>query len=186
MMKITKLQLVRGGRVTEILKNVKSSAITEESGSVNLPGTQTTEAAASDSNIGGSPFFAVYGVNVNGKEVELSFEAPAVEIARKWVKALDHLTAFARHLNQFHGEDTMQMHSNPLYNIIRAEKKFEIIEDAIEENLRRTEAMQQQASGNVHDRLSAVLGEDYAADLPPPTSDIFKSNGNFCEEEQEY
>eukprot|EP00461_Guttulinopsis_vulgaris_P002586 UN02587 len=69
-----------------------------------------------------SPFFVLIGIDYNGKEREIGFECDTPEMCRRIVRAYTRLYEYSSTLNEFHSEDTMQMHSNPLYNITKAEK----------------------------------------------------------------
>jgi hypothetical protein len=173
MMKITKFQAVKSGRCTSTLKSVKSHQITEDSGSVTLPGTQVGASAGNDSAVGGSPFFAIFGIDTGGKDKDVSFEAPTVDMARKWVAALNQLASFAQHLKQFHGVDTLTMNANPLHNIIAAEKKLAQFDDDIDAV---TPKAQTQTQAQAH-----LASED---DIPPPPPPCV--GGGFVEDADDF
>jgi hypothetical protein len=70
---------------------------------------------------GDSPYFVLVGIDHSGKEREIGFECETVDICKKIVRAYTRLYEYAQTLNDFQGDDTMQMHSNPLHNITQAE-----------------------------------------------------------------
>lgn len=70
---------------------------------------------------GDSKYFVLLGIDHTSTEREIGFECENTETCLKIVRAYTRLYEYASTLNEFQGEDTMQMYSNPLHNITQAE-----------------------------------------------------------------